>query len=116
MAFPIEKYKFVETTDAQGNKQVIAISTYAGRTVKGVATCAPEDEYNLEAGKKLAAAKCEVKVATKRMKFAAWRRDILKNAIDRMTERYFKYCRVVDETTEALAEAEEALKNIKNTL
>lgn len=48
-----------------GNK-VIAVSTYAGKTVRGVATCAPGDEFNLEFGKKLAAARCNEKVAEKR--------------------------------------------------
>ena len=48
-------------------KKVIAISTYAGRTVKGVAKCHPNDEFDVEFGKKLAAARCNEKVAGKRL-------------------------------------------------
>ena len=46
MAFPIDKYKFAYRTDKDGIKYVIAISTYAGKTVKGIAVCSPEDEYD----------------------------------------------------------------------
>lgn len=50
----------------KANNKIIAVSTYAGKTVRGVAICAPEDEFNLEFGKKLAAARCNEKVAAKR--------------------------------------------------
>jgi hypothetical protein len=63
--FPIEKYRFYQA----GNK-IIAVSTYAGGTVRGVSLCHPTDEFNLETGKKLAAARCNEKVAEKRMKRA----------------------------------------------
>lgn len=52
-------------------KKIIAISTYAGRTVKGVAKCHPNDEFDVEFGKKLAAARCNEKVAGKRFQRAA---------------------------------------------
>ena len=51
-------------------KKIIAISTYAGRTVKGVAKCHPNDEFDVEFGKKLAAARCNEKVADKRFQRA----------------------------------------------
>ena len=46
------------------------MSTFAGKTVVGVAHCAPADEFNIEIGKKIAAARCSVKIAEKRMKRA----------------------------------------------
>ena len=46
--------------------KVIAVSTYAGKTVRGVAICSPDDAFDLEFGKKLAAARCNEKVAAKR--------------------------------------------------
>ena len=48
-----------------GNK-IIAVSTYAGKIVRGVAICAPGDDFDLEFGKKLAAARCNEKIAAKR--------------------------------------------------
>ncbi len=60
-SFPLERYRFYFA----GNK-VIATSTYGGRTVRGVAICHPEDTYSVEIGKKLAAARCNEKIAAKR--------------------------------------------------
>ena len=65
MNYPLEKYKFI----TYGNK-VIALSTYAGKKVRAVAACDPRDTFSLESGKKLAAARCAVKVAEKRLKRA----------------------------------------------
>ena len=48
-------------------EKVIAISTYAGRTVKGVAKCHPNDTFDVEFGKKLAAARCNEKISYKRL-------------------------------------------------
>lgn len=62
MYYPIEKYSFYTA----GNK-VIAVSTYAGKTVRGIATCSENDTFDLEKGKRLAAAKCALKVADRRM-------------------------------------------------
>lgn len=61
MNFPIDKYRFYVTKD-----KVIAVSTYAGKTVRGVAKCAPGDTFNVEIGKQLAAARCNEKIAKKR--------------------------------------------------
>jgi hypothetical protein len=72
MAFPIEKYKFITT----GNK-IIALSTFAGKTVRGTAKCDPRDEYVLADGKALAAARCNAKVASKRVKSAQEKYDKL---------------------------------------
>ena len=41
---------------------------YAGKTVKGVAKRAPEDEFDLEVGKRLARARCEYKLRKKQLK------------------------------------------------
>lgn len=70
--YPIEKYKFVvrpARVDKNGEAhgpEVIAISHYAGQTIKGVAKCSPNDEFDLEYGKRLAAARCNQKVCEKR--------------------------------------------------
>ena len=46
--YPIEKYKFYTN-----GSRVIAVSTYAGKTVRGVAVCHAGDTFSLEKGKKL---------------------------------------------------------------
>ena len=59
--FPLEKYRFYQA----GNK-IIAVSRYANKTVRGVAVCHPDDKFDIELGKRLAAARCNEKVAAKR--------------------------------------------------
>ena len=56
------KYKFY----TNGSGKIIATSTYAGKTVRGVAKCSMNDEFNLEKGQTLAAARCNSRVAHKR--------------------------------------------------
>ena len=79
------KYKYAQT----GNK-VIAISTYAGRTVKGVAKADPRDAFSLEDGKKLAAARCNAKIAIKRAKNAEFQLIRAKEALEQAEARYNK--------------------------
>lgn len=55
-------YKYIETPN-----KVIALSTYAGKTVRGIAKCHPNDTFDIEFGRKLAAARCNAKIAAKRV-------------------------------------------------
>ena len=48
--------------------KVYCMTFYAGKTVKGVAKRDPEDEFDLEVGKKLARARCEYKLRKKQLK------------------------------------------------
>ena len=61
MSFSLDKYKFYK----RGN-DIIAVSTYAGKTVKAYAKCDPRDSYDEQVGKELAAARCNAKIADKR--------------------------------------------------
>lgn len=45
---------------------VVCVSSYAGKTVRGVAKCDPRDVFDLEHGKALAQARCNHKIAEKR--------------------------------------------------
>ena len=58
-------YRIYETPN-----KVIAVSSFAGQTVRGVAKCNPADEFDSEKGAALAAARCGVKIAEKRVKRA----------------------------------------------
>lgn len=59
--YPFEKYHYYV-----GKNKVVALSTYEGRTVRGIAKCDPKDKFDVEAGMKLAAARCNRKIAQKR--------------------------------------------------
>lgn len=103
--YPISKYKFYVTP---GNK-TIAVSTYAGKTVKGVAKTDPRDNYDANFGKELAAARCAAKIAKKRKARAG---KCLEKAqakmleANRMLEKMRKYY------DDARAEYEEATFNV----
>ena len=66
MKYGLDKYRFFIAEKDGKPYQVIAVSTYAGKEVRGVAKCDPRDEFNLEFGKQLAAARCAYKIAEKR--------------------------------------------------
>lgn len=85
MEYSLNKYKYAQT----GNK-VIAISTYAGRTVKAVAKADPRDAFSLEDGKKLAAARCNAKIAIKRAKNAEAQLNKAKATLEQAEARYNK--------------------------
>lgn len=51
------------TLYTNSNKDIIAVATYDGQSVRGVAKCDPRDEYNYEFGAALATARCAEKVA-----------------------------------------------------
>jgi len=55
------RYRFIEA----GNK-IICISTYAKKVVKGIAKCSPNDNFDIEIGKRLAQLRCDEKIADKR--------------------------------------------------
>ena len=63
--YPMKKYKFFT-----GKNKVIAVSTYEGKPVRGVAKCSPEDTFDMNKGRELAAARCNEKIAEKRMRRA----------------------------------------------
>jgi hypothetical protein len=63
-------YKFYEynhlRADGTTSLRVAAVSSFAGRPVKGYADCHPNDEFDREYGYALAAARCAEKIAAKR--------------------------------------------------
>ena len=94
MRYSLDKYKFFQHPTKKGT-EIIAMSTYGGKTVKGKAICHPDDTFNEELGKNIAAARCNLKIANKRAKRAkAQYGEALKVYIDaynrvRDMEKYF---------------------------
>lgn len=87
--FSLDKYKFVSYKDKKGTSVIAAISSYAGKHVKGYAKANPNDEYNEEKGKKLAAARCNERIAAKKMKHAE-KQLLLANKKYAEAEKYLK--------------------------
>lgn len=90
--------------------QIIVVSTYAKKPVRGVAKCDPRDEYNHEFGEKLARARCDLKIAEKRLTRAQEKVDWYKELMD---EVYKGYLDAKDYLNTAEKEFEEA-RRIKN--
>lgn len=65
--YPLEKYRFVINEDKQ---QIIAITNDAGETIKASASCSPNDTFDVNYGKQLAAVRANYKVALRRKKRA----------------------------------------------
>lgn len=83
--YPIEKYKFIILPE---QKKVIALTSYAGKTVKGVAVCSEHDEFDVEVGKRLASARANVKVAMKRKARAEKKMEYFNKIIDDVEREY----------------------------
>ena len=66
----------------RANNKVIAISTFAGKTVKGIAKCDPSDEFSMNIGEELAAARCNNKIAAKRVRCAQRKLDEAVKALE----------------------------------
>ena len=103
------EYRYVFT----GNK-IIAISSYAGRTVKGVAKCHPNDEFDLEAGKALAAARCNKKIAAKRWARALKKYNEAFDEMNRIVEEYDKARSYMMDAREAFFAAGDTLTEVYN--
>lgn len=103
------KYKFYN----DNNGKVIAVSTYAGHTVRGVAKCDPRDKFDITKGQDLAMARCAEKIAAKRAKRATQE---LAKALEnesiarRRTEKMENY---QNDAFEAWNKAMEARKNLE---
>ena len=109
--YPLEQYKFY----FDGNR-VIAASTYAGRTVRGVAVCAEGDNYDIEKGKRLAAARCNQKIAYKRVKRALKRVADAEEARESAEVHYNKMDAYYEDALEAFDKATQAFEKLESEL
>ena len=103
MNYPLEKYHYYTYRRADGAMVVKAVSTYAGVNIFGKAVCHPNDKFDLEKGKELAAARCNEKVAEKRLRRAHHR-------------AMRKYDAMVAYENDAIEEKVEARKKVKELL
>lgn len=107
-----DRYKFYQYVDEKGRQVVVAVSRHAGRTVKGYAKCDPDDEFDLEIGKRLAAARCNATVIAKKQKTAHERLMFASDVLDEAKD-FYKFSQTkVQGLVDELAEAEAAINNI----
>ena len=106
------RYKYY--TD--GENKVVAVSSYAGKTVRGVAKCDPRDSFNEADGKMLAEARCALKVAEKRHARAQREYDKANTAMKKAKERLDKMSTYVTDSYQEQKMAEKNLETIMMTL
>lgn len=111
----MRKFEYKYKIDEE-KRTIVAMSTFAGRTVVGVARCADTDEFNIETGKKLAAARCSVKIAEKRMKRAEECHSFATDCVKFWTEHLEKMKHYDADSTEAYKKAVVALAEIEENI
>lgn len=99
------RYKFHNS-----DNKVIALGSFAGKVVRGIAKCDPEDTFSLEDGKELAKARCEAKIAHKREKYAC---DKLEEAYELFSKAQEHFEQMNEYWEKAHAERIEADKTVK---
>lgn len=102
------RYKYFQ----HGN-EVIAVSTFAGKKVRGVAKCDPNDEFNFESGKELATARCHQKVAMKCLKRA---NEKYLEAVNKLNEAREYFERMKTYYMDAVDACDEATENLANII
>ena len=99
-----------------GTNEVVAVAKFNGKVVRGVAKCGPNDVFDLEKGKALAAARCAAKIARKRMIqaredadwYASWKKEAEQN--------YVKAAALEFHATEDYNRAQFELENLLSTM
>ena len=109
--YPLSKYRFYHAT-RNGQKQVIAVSTYAGKVVRGRATCSPEDNYNEIAGRELAAARCNEEISRRRYLRAIECFTIAREEVEEKIAHYENMGKYVDDAQKALVDARAKVDNL----
>ena len=106
------EYKYIINEE---KRTVVALSTFAGEAVRGVARCAEADEFNVETGKKIAAARCSAKIAEKRMKRAKECHSFAVDCVKFWTEHLEKMKHYDADSVEAYKKAIKDLEELEKT-
>ena len=110
--FTYDKYNYF--TD--GENKVVAVATYAGKPVRGVAKCDPKDNFDLATGKELAAARCNAKIAKKRQANAFRQMSAAKTQFEIAQKKYHDMINYYEDACDAHAAAIVSVVNIENRL
>ncbi len=97
-----------------GNK-TICVSSYAGKKVRGIAKCSPEDQFDAEYGRKLAQLRCDEKVAQLRLNYANKRYLDAEAAYEKAAKQVEKMDAFTVDARCQLKEIRRALENMNHT-
>lgn len=95
------------------DNKTIVVSKYAGKPVRGIAKCDPNDLYNGVFGERLAKARCDLKVSEKRQLRAAELTSQALTQLEHAQARVEKMMLYLKESTEEVAAAEQLVRDIE---
>lgn len=104
-------YKFFHTKN-----KCICVSSYAGKPIRGIAKCAPGDEFDYEIGDKLARLRCDVKVMSARYNRAAKKFAEAEEAYLRAKRHYEKMEQYMNDSEDNLTDAEATFSDFMSEL
>lgn len=105
-------YQYAHFVNSAGQTVISARSTYAGKTVKGYAKCDPRDTFDAVKGEKLAAARCNKRIARKRLLSANAKVDAARKALAEAQARLDKMLNFQADATHRASAAEDELANV----
>ena len=108
----IPKYSYF----TNGKDTVVAVASYAGKRVRGVAKCSEMDEFDLAKGEKLAAARCNLKIAKMREKNMRYMAQFKQRVLENVNRDYLNFAKRAIEATCLRQEAEEQYKVVMDEL
>lgn len=95
------RYKFY----TNGTNVVVCKSTFAKKVVAGVAKCNPSDQFSLEFGEKLAQARCDYKIAKKRLRYAKEQRFLTSKIAEKTRKEYVRAQKYMEDAIRDLNDA-----------
>ena len=99
-----------------GKGKVIVASSYAGKIVRGVAKCNENDTYNEDTGIALATARCDVKIANKRVKRAMAKYDAATKAVNDTNAAWEKAIKYLTNAEQEALNARKTLSVLESTV
>lgn len=96
--------------------RVYCMTYYAGKTIKGVAKRDPEDEFDIEVGKKLAKARCDVKLYKAKVKRKTERARIANEEFLKALQHLNNAQKYTDEAVNAYLECLKNLEELEKSL
>lgn len=102
--------------DTSQDEKIVAMSSFAGIPVKGIAKCDPNDVYDMEKGIKLAIRRCDEKIAVKKMARGQQKLAAAEKEFEAAKERLEMMQQYADDAEINLVKTSKELADYLNTL
>ena len=105
-----DRYKFYYNKD---EKTLICTILYKGKTIRGIAKCDPDDEFNIDTGKKLAYLRCRQKLLVKKVKHSSKVEDDATAALEKAKVNMQKASKFYADATSQLYDITNSLRELE---